>query len=962
MTFILEPRFKPSSLAQRMTGLSLWVALAAVGGCSMFRQDITELGDTLADLSPAELPESLQPIAVVDRREVEAMYRSALMVTKDPEVRQQIQIRLADIDMATSEDKQIASEDGGRYFDNTISMYDKLIKLQESTTGMPDERLLYRVSKAYALDARMGESDAMLSALIAKHPESAFAAEAQFRRAEQAFGEQDYTKAHQLYTAVVVIGSETAFYLNALYMQGWSLFKQDKYHLALEPFAAVLDNLLPDNADIDKLSESQKNLLADTLKVTGFTFSYLEGPASIAALADTRGERAYQHLLYRQLGDFYLDKKRYRDAADTYEAFITRYPNSDFSPELAVKAIAVFMQGNFPSEVLPAKEAYIQRFGLNSGYWQARTPEQRLTYSGTLATYLDEVSSYYHAEAQALASAQSSPKKNNNTALVAPEPYFAKAAAYYKEILTTFNNNPRQSELTFLMGEALHDAGQLSEAVTVYETVAFEYLDPKNGATAGYAAILTLDQQLADSRQTDDALAKLQQHRINSAISFADYYPADQRAVAVLTNAAERLYQASNREQAIIVANRLVVWQPPQSMDLQKTAWLVLAHSQFELNQYAAAEQAYRQALQMIAANDPAREPVMERIAASMYKQAEQQLVANEKPQAIERLLKIAASAPGTDIAINAQYDAASYLIELKEWSRAEQVLVGFKAQYPNHELTKTITPKLAVIYQETAQWDKAAEQLAFMSQGDADPETRRNALYLSAELYEKSKRSGLAEQTYNDYIKRYPEPFDLALEARIKLLELTKARGAVSEQERMMREFITLDAKAGSARTPRSTALAAQSQSYFAAQELVKFQRIRLAAPIKNSLKAKRAAMDQTLASYKRVIDYGVAEYVTEANHHIGEVYAQLYQDLLSSERPKGLDDLAMEQYEIMLEEQAYPFKGKAVDMLTLNAERSWQGFYDKWVKESFSALAELLPARYGKYETPVEVSRGVH
>ncbi len=961
MKLTLAPRFTSARATQRLAQISLWLVLASSAGCSVFRQDITELGDTLADLSEAELPTAMEPIAVVDRREVEAMYRSALMVTKDPDVRQQIQIRLADIDMATSEDKQIASEDGGRYFDNTISMYDKLIKLQESTSGMPDERLLYRVSKAYALDARMGESDAMLSALIAKHPDSAFAAEAQFRRAEQAFGEQDYAKAHSLYTAVVAIGSETAFYLNALYMQGWSLFKQDKYHLALEPFATVLDNLLPDNAGIDHLSESQKNLLADTLKVTGFTFSYLDGPASIAALADTRGERAYQHLLYRQLGDFYLDKKRYRDAADTYSAFIARYPNSDFNPELAVKAIAVFMQGNFPAEVLPAKEAYIQRFGLHSDFWQARTPEQRLAYSGTLATYLDEVSSYYHAEAQALVSAQAKSSKTK-TALAAPEPYFAKAASYYQEILATFSNHPRQSELTFLMGEALHDAGQLGDAVTAYETVAFEYLDPKNGATAGYAAILTLDQQLADTRQTPEVLAKLQQHRINSAISFADYYPADQRAVTVLTNAAERLYQAGNREQAIVVANRLVVWQPPQSIELQKTAWLVLAHSQYELNQFAAAEQAYRQALPFIPNNDAAREPVLERIAASMYKQAEQQLVANEKPQAIERLLKIAASAPGTDIAINAQYDAASYLIEMKEWSRAEQVLVSFKSQYPSHALTPTITPKLAVIYQETAQWDKAAEQLELMSRGDADPETRRNALYLSAELYEKSKRSGLAEQTYNDYIKRYPVPFDLALEARVKLLALTKARGAVTEQERMMRELITLDAKAGSARTARSTALAAQSQSYFAGQELEKFQRIRLTAPIKNSLKAKRAAMDQTLSSYKRVIDYGVAEYATEANHRIGEVYAELYQDLIESERPKGLDDLAMEQYEIMLEEQAYPFKGKAVDMLTLNAERSWQGFYDKWVKQSFSALAQLLPARYGKHETPVEVSRGVH
>ena len=33
-------------------------------------------------------------------------------------------------------------------------------------------------------------------------------------------------------------------------------------------------------------------------------------------------------------------------------------------------------------------------------------------------------------------------------------------------------------------------------------------------------------------------------------------------------------------------------------------------------------------------------------------------------------------------------------------------------------------------------------------------------------------------------------------------------------------------------------------------------------------------------------------------------------------------------------------------------NAARSWQGIYDEWVRESFTVLAELLPARYRKPE----------
>ena len=155
---------------------------------------------------------------------------------------------------------------------------------------------------------------------------------------------------------------------------------------------------------------------------------------------------------------------------------------------------------------------------------------------------------------------------------------------------------------------------------------------------------------------------------------------------------------------------------------------------------------------------------------------------------------------------------------------------------------------------------------------------------------------------------------------------------------------------------------MAAYASSEFALEEFNRFERIKLTLPIKKSLKQKKKALERTLDAYKTVIDYGVGEFVTEANYRIGNVYSQLSRDLLDSERPKGLDDLAMEQYEILLEEQAYPFEEKSVELLAANAERAWDGFYDDWVKRSLKELAKLLPARYGKQESTTEVSHGLH
>jgi hypothetical protein len=90
----------------------------------------------------------------------------------------------------------------------------------------------------------------------------------------------------------------------------------------------------------------------------------------------------------------------------------------------------------------------------------------------------------------------------------------------------------------------------------------------------------------------------------------------------------------------------------------------------------------------------------------------------------------------------------------------------------------------------------------------------------------------------------------------------------------------------------------------------------------------------------------------VTQANFMLGDIYASLSEELMASPRPPGLDALELEQYEMLLEEQAYPFEEKAIDIHESNARRSWNGNYDQWVDSSIESLSRLLPARYGKSE----------
>lgn len=942
----------------------LAVLLALITACSWWGGDRRPYGPTLADLPPAQLPPAAEPVEPATLDQIEESYRAALDVAAAPELRHRIQVRLADIEMARSENRQLSEAEQEEHFQDAIAMYDQLLTAEETRADKAtDERLLYRLSKAYALDGRMAESDAALARLVSLHPDSPYAAEAEFRRAEQAFNRGHYREAQTLYQKVAAAGRDTPFYLNALYMLGWSQFKASDFRAGVDTFIQVLD-LLHENRTEADLTSAQRNLMDDTLRVLGITFTYEEGAPAIAETFNEIGPRPYQHRVYQALGNLYLEKKRYKDAADTFSQYMTQFPDSEHGPEFAVQRLEVYREGGFPDQILPGKEEFVRQYGVESAFWAARTPAQRQALVPRLESFLDELSSFYHSEGQALLAAQRAYQQARTKPRQEPapaEPQFLRAAEYYDQYLRTVPEGPRKAEITYLMGEAFFEAGRLDRAVTAYEDVAYEQLDPERGAKAGYAAILALQTLL--EKAPDEARRKaLREHKIRSAISFADYYPQDPRAVAVLTKAAEEVFAGGDQTQAVAIASRITQWQPPPEPTLRKTAWLILAHSQFDAANYVNAEASYRSALALMDPADGDRAGVTDRIAASMFKAAEQKVATGDVTAAVTQLLQISNTAPGTDIAARAQYDAGNYLMEQKDWKGAERVFTDFQQQYPKHALTPTLAPKLALIYQETQQWDKAAAALAVMAKNDSDPEARRQSLYLSAELYQKSGRVSEAATRYAEYVQAYPRPFAPATEARYQLLQLAEKQGDDKARRHWLNQLIDADARAGGDRNDRSRYLAAYATNQFAGESFARFERIKLTLPIKNSLAAKKGALDETLRAYKRVLDYGVAEFVTEANYRIGNVYSQLSRDLMKSERPKGLDDLALEQYEILLEEQAYPFEEKSVELLAATAERSWEGLYDKWVKQSFSELAKILPARYGKQEQRGEVSDGLH
>jgi Flp pilus assembly protein TadD len=257
------------------------------------------------------------------------------------------------------------------------------------------------------------------------------------------------------------------------------------------------------------------------------------------------------------------------------------------------------------------------------------------------------------------------------------------------------------------------------------------------------------------------------------------------------------------------------------------------------------------------------------------------------------------------------------------------------------------------VAYVAAGRAGPAADEFARIS---ADPHEDRavvhEALARAADLYQQSGDNARSVAMLERLVKEYPTPVADAIEVRQRLLDIAAKNGDSERQRYWQQEIVKADASAGAARTERTKYLASKAQLALATPVRDQFRSIKLVAPLKQSLVAKRKSLDAAVLAYKEVAEYQVAETTTAATYETAELYRTLAHDLMSSERPRKLSGEALEQYNALLDEQSFPFEEQAIAIHEINVKRAQEGVYDDSVRKSFAALAELKPARYGKTE----------
>ncbi len=871
-------------------------------------------------------------------------YRAFLdLVSDDPELSAEAMRRLGDLELEAAEAEQLSNNIEAietRGYDNAVDLYQQLLE------AYPDYRrndtVLYQLARGYEIAGKTDEALVILNDLVARYPGTPMIDEVQFRRGEMLFLRKQYDDAEVAYQAVMDYGDASRFYEQSLYKLGWAQFKLAWHEDSLEPFFELLDRkiggleLREGDNRLQGLRRAEREMVEDTFRVLSISFSYMQGAESIGGYMNEHGQPEYAYVIYMNLGDLYLEKERFVDAAEAYESFVDQDPYHPKAPLLQVEVIEAYKRGGFPSLVLEGKKGFVERYGMDGEFWVRNLPQENATVAAHLKSNLTDLAQYYHAEAQ---------KDGKKTD-------YQEAARWYRKYLAFFPEDPDSANTNFLLAEILFESEDFREATEEYERTAYAYPMHEKSAEAGYAAIIAYREH--EKALQDGARAEWHSAYLDSGLRFADTYPEHPESGAVLTTIAEDLFRQDQFDLAIAVGQAVVAKQPPVALPLARTAWTVIAHSQFDTKNFADAEEAYYKLRTVTPPDDDeAEQEIKERIASSIYKQGEMARDAGDLETAVTHFTRLGKVVPDSDIRATAEYDAAAALINLAAWSRASGVLEQFRRDYPDSEFADDITQKLAVTYLESGRGVDAAREFERISVAASSSDAiRREALWKAAELYESSGSMSSEHRVLEDIIARYSNPLAESIEARFRLLEIAAATGNKEARLALLQDLVQVDATAGAQRSDRTRYLAATASIELAEPVRRRFEVMKLTQPLADSMKLKRQLMEDVIKVYTNAADYGVAEVTTAATYRLGEVYQSFSIDLMESERPAELDEAALEQYELLLEEQVFPFEEKAIDLYKANANRAADGVYDEWVIKSFGRLAELMPARYAKME----------
>ncbi|MFN2359623.1 MAG: tetratricopeptide repeat protein [Marinobacter sp.] len=910
----------PVTVALLLSGLSATAR-------ESFRVELGRDGETIGDMRPVFLEFKSRPMPAISPREVARRYQRLFDNSDEPEVRIDALNRLSNIQKVTDEDVSFSDEREQQVYRQALDSYESILD-RGAYQGRLDE-LLYQMAKAYAYTGEAEQSIDRLRQLAGLYPSSSLVPEARFRIAEAAFSAGDFAGAEAEYGRVISGDGAASLKTKARYMQGWSQYKQGPsgWDRAGDTFLTVLDRFSEETDRFRRIPASDAELVDDTFRVVALMAAEDQGADSLARWLNKDGGRRYDYLLYDRLADYYASNGRYEQSVAVNSRFVEDNRNHAAEPAFLAQNVEVWRMAGRADRARQARADYVASFAEQERYLALAGSDRRRwqDFSRSLADY------HYDQAEESTAAKQ--------------EPFRA-AAHYYRQLAPRLSS---PGEVLRLSGDAFLQAGEHEDALTGFRQAAYDTSGYQGAADAAWAAVV-LQRGAVEGRY---ALAATLDDLASESERFAEIFPEDPRLPGLNADLANRLLARERHDDALRFA-RAAIAHPAASAQEKYSAWLVSGQSFVAGESFGLAENAWRKSLALLESGElpdrqgEDRKSLKRQLASSIYYQGEQAAAGDKTDQAVAHYQRVESVLPGSDVAIKGRYDAANTLLKARRWQAAINELNRFRDDYPKHELAANVSEKLVFAYQSSDQPVRAADELVAGSGDDAPSWAQR---LKAAELYHQAGALDRRNRIYQAWLNRDESaiaPTDSAAHIRNQTMRQRLVEADV-DQPRHRTDMVERELES-QWHSDDTLAWAGRAAMVLAEGEAARFADVPLQHPLGPSLEKKQQALESARQRLLQAEQLSGETLHSEILYRRAELYRVMVEDLISSEAPADLNELEASQYQMLLEEEAYPFEEKAIRLHAENHQRLARGEFDHWVEQSLQVLARLFPGRYDR------------
>jgi tetratricopeptide (TPR) repeat protein len=797
--------------------------------------------------------------------------------------------------------------------------------LKDYPNAKTNDQSLYQLAR---LSDQLGEQEKSLAALreiVQKYPRSAHFAEAEFRIGENEFMAANYLPAEAAYSSVILSTGGEEFYERALFKRGWARYKQGLFSEAADDYLAALDK--HQFADYDTLKQSEKDQFNEYFRGLGLNLANLQNNQELQNYLSSRVDEKYVFSSYDAVTQIYLEQERYSDAAEAIAQFIKNYPDSPQQPSAQLRALEIWQLGKFKQRFAETLASVYTKYNQKATYWAShRNTKTQDKFFNSLREHI--LNAATNSQDEYLTS--HSPKDLENAKL------------WYSRYLENYANFARQDKVYGMYAELLVDAGTNTDALKYFELAAYDgdiILDKE----AAYSTITETSSLFAKSPSNTALLKK----HIHYVLLSGQLYQSEVRYQKSALHAQQLALNNNMAQESILLANSL----PDSASDqLLYDASVMKSLAYIQLQMYSDAETILNDLLKLNKrASD--QQQLTNNLALAIYKQAEIYTQKGLNDEAIKEYARISKRVPTSEIAPKGLYEAILISMKNEKWNSAISLIQDFQQLYPKNDLNKDATRQLSIAYLNAGDSIKAAQAFEKMSTQEENQDAKMASLWKAAEIYESKGNSDNAIKAYSSYAETYPRPYPQYIEAMYKLTQLLNAS---NQQDKVItwQEKISAADKLASKdlKSTRTNFIVATTTLANATRVQRKFESIKLAEPLTETLKSKKKLMQDAIAAFGQVSAYNEASSITQATYEIANIYQHFSTALMTSERPKSLKGEELEQYNILLEDQAFPFEEKAIEFYELNLAHTKENISNIWINQTLVNLRKLYPVKYNR------------